>query len=937
MRPIKLTISAFGPYKGETVIDMNQLGESGLYLITGDTGSGKTTIFDAITYALYGETSGTSREIKTLRSKYAEPSVDTFIELEFEYFEKRYRIRRNPEYERPKRHGSGITKQSADVTLECLDSGEKFSKNKDVSIKIQEIMGIDRKQFSQIAMIAQGDFLKLLNASTDTRRDIFRKIFKTKLFSKLEEMLKQSTQELERKCDDFQKEVKKSVCSLEAPENDTLELDLIKARNGELPTEDIIATAEKIIAQDEHCIGDIENQLIKNENVISEQDKIIAKAEEIESQRKTLEIRKRELTEQKPLLEEAKKELEGAEAFVTEIEKLASEIPTQRERLKSYDELEKKVRELNDTQAQLQKLTECLARGQDKDTKEKQRLEKAKLEFDTLKDVSADDVKLDNEIKEYDSKLKQLAKLRNELNIYKAAVDRFAESQKAVKSTINEFNRTKADEERCTAAYNNINRQFLNEQAGIMASTLEDGVPCPVCGSVHHPKLAQKSEYTPTEADVNRAKERMEKARKASELADRKAHDESKKASTYKGDSDAKRENLDRLCKETFGDEYSFESLERLINDKARHLNAEMIRVKSERDMIRRSILRKSELEKEINNLRESQKKTAEGLQKVTNDITEKKTVIEQLRSNIDSLKSGLEFSSKSAAQQNIDTLEKKKRILEQNIENAKSRLNAIKERTAALEGQVKSLEEQLKGKPVIDINQEKLKKSAAVSERSLLNGRRDKIKLRISSNRKALDEINRNSAALIKTESELSWHKALSETSSGSINGKDKVKLETYIQAHYFDSIIEHANTRLLMMTNGHYELVRRKEAANGKSQSGLDLDVIDHYNGSSRSVSSLSGGESFLASLSLALGLSDEVQASSGGIKLDTMFVDEGFGSLDEETLRMAMNALTSLTEGNRLVGIISHVSELKERIDKQIIVTKNRSEGSSVKIVV
>lgn len=937
MRPTKLIISAFGPYKGETVIDMNKLGESGLYLITGDTGAGKTTIFDAITYALYGEPSGTNREVSTLRSKYAEPDAETFVELEFEYFGKHYRVRRNPEYERPKKRGEGTTKQSADVTLECLDSGEKFTKNDEVAFKVQDIMGINRNQFLQIAMIAQGDFLKLLNAPTKERRDIFRKIFKTNLIDDFVNRLKNSTNELDRQCRELRTSVRETICSMKAPENDTFQIVLDKAKRGELPTEEIINAAEETIARDGQALENIDGQIELKERLISEQDKIITQAQQIKTQRETLAVKKNELQKQTQLLESAQAELKEAETFKPEIEKLLSEIPTQRERLKNYDELEKNSGELKKAKSDLQKLSESFSRGQAQDKNEKKNLEKAKAEVESLKDISSEEIGFTIKIKELDTELGQLKKFETELTEYRNAVRKYSDAQKVFEHTVKIFKQAKEKADKLTDEYDNINLLFLNEQAGIIADRLTDGKPCPVCGSLHHPMPAHKSEYAPTESDVKKAKSDMEKAVKIKETASNDERKSSETANSYKGDTEAKRAGIDKNGAELFGDKYSYDVVNSLITESNSYLNSEKNKAQSELTKIRQSVQRRNELDKEIKNLTESQVKTSQGLQQLVNRITEKQTVVSRLESEIEILRGKLEFDSKASANKHIDILVKRKSLLEQNIENSKNKLSTVRDKVSAINGEVKSLEEQLEGKPDFDIEQEMLKKSIAETEKKKLSDKRDDIKLRVEYNTTSLKKIHETSDKLIKTEHELSWHQTLSETASGSLKGKDKVNFETYILAHYFDSIIGHANTRLLVMTSGHYELVRRKEAANKQGQSGLDLDVIDHYNGTSRSVSSLSGGESFLASLSLALGLSDEVQSSSGGIKLDTMFVDEGFGSLDEETLRTAMNALTSLTEGNRLVGIISHVSELKDRIDKQIVVTKNRSDGSNVKIIV
>jgi DNA repair protein SbcC/Rad50 len=269
--------------------------------------------------------------------------------------------------------------------------------------------------------------------------------------------------------------------------------------------------------------------------------------------------------------------------------------------------------------------------------------------------------------------------------------------------------------------------------------------------------------------------------------------------------------------------------------------------------------------------------------------------------------------------------------------DQAQSDLQKSKENISGYESSIKSLKSQLSSGCALDKDEELEKKTDIENKKGEDDAKSKAIHTRIETNTQALTNIRAKSDSLSELEKRYTWMKSLSNTANGNISGKEKIMLETYIQMTYFERIIDRANTRLMTMSGGQYELKRRREAENNRSQSGLDLDVIDHYNGTERSVKTLSGGESFKASLSLALGLSDEIQASAGGVKLDTMFVDEGFGSLDEESLDQAMRALSGLADGNRLVGIISHVGELKNRIDKQIIVTKDKSGGSRATIVV
>ena len=309
---------------------------------------------------------------------------------------------------------------------------------------------------------------------------------------------------------------------------------------------------------------------------------------------------------------------------------------------------------------------------------------------------------------------------------------------------------------------------------------------------------------------------------------------------------------------------------------------------------------------------------------------------MQERKKQLETEQKGLRFGGKAEAEQAVLSIEKVMAEMKADFNRAQKALADSKERIAGYKASIERLSKQISSDCVLDKEMEQKKKEALIEKKRAEDADSKVLHSRIEANQLALANIRAKVGELGVLETHYAWVKALSNTANGTISGKEKVMLETYIQMTYFDRIIARANTRFMVMSGGQYELKRRKEAENNRSQSGLDLDVIDHYNGTERSVKTLSGGESFKASLSLALGLSDEIQASAGGVKLDTMFVDEGFGSLDEESLDQAMKALSSLADGNRLVGIISHVADLKNRIDKQIVVTKQRSGGSRAEIV-
>ena len=343
----------------------------------------------------------------------------------------------------------------------------------------------------------------------------------------------------------------------------------------------------------------------------------------------------------------------------------------------------------------------------------------------------------------------------------------------------------------------------------------------------------------------------------------------------------------------------------------------------------------------EINELLPEKNKALESARETLNKLSDevKAKTIENvsLEKRISELKKKLIFESKNEAENRILSLNEEAESIEKSYDEALKAVNANKEKLTSLKSAKAEIQKRLGNDTDIDLEKVRENKKLLEVRQAELDEKSKAVHSRITANKISLENINTRLAEIKKVEEKWRWMKALSNTANGNISGKEKIMLETYIQMTYFDRIISRANRRFLVMSSGQYELKRRTEAENNRSQSGLELDVIDHYNGTQRSVKTLSGGESFKASLSLALGLSDEIQSSAGGIRLDSMFVDEGFGSLDEESLSQAVKALSSLADGNRLVGIISHVGELKERIESQILVTKDKSGGSRAEIIV
>ena len=920
MRPVKITISAFGPYAGETILDMDKLGSQGLYLIAGDTGAGKTTIFDAITFALYGAPSGDNRDPSMLRSKYADSETPTFVELIFQYAGKEYKLTRNPEYTRPTKRGDGTTSEKSDAELIYPD-GRIVTKFREVTQAVTELMGIDRNQFTQIAMIAQGDFLKLLLAPTEDRKKIFRQIFKTQRYSELQDKLKFESGELYKECERLNASIKQYINGITCKEDDVLVYELTKAKEGDLPLEDTVALIEKIVLQDKEEVGKATLDLERIEKELKEITTTLAKAEEMEIVKLELDKAEKELKDKKPLMDSLLGILNIEKGKKPQIDLLSEEITTAKNNLSHYDELEEKLRLLEGLKIKQVKSKEIKEEKVTILVDKKSQKVVLKEELLTLENVGLEREKFTNQQKIFIDR-QSLVKNLN------ANIIRFVSLSNGLDVKQKEYLVAQSLAQELRRDFQGKNQAFLDGQAGILALGLEDGKPCPVCGSKDHPNLAKFSESQPGEADIKIAEEKKISAEdRASKL--------SGEASNLMGQRDSQEEGLTKQCENIFGIRDIKEASEKIdeeilaIEVKLQDLDIKIKEEETKAD-------RKSKIEEFLPKLEGELEDLAElVLQEDKNQLSYTGD-IKNISEAKEKLSASLKFENKEKAEEHIHKLGVEKANIEGEIDNAQKAFDTCKSDISSLEGKIHAYS--AKDKDYKEVNLEAIadREANLKIEKGNLSATITQGSGRGNSNSWALEKIGQQSGNLVEQEKRWLWMKALSNTANGNVSGKEKIMLETYIQMNYFERIIARANTRFMVMSGGQYELKRRVEAENNRSQSGLELDVIDHYNGTERSVKTLSGGESFKASLSLALGLSDEIQSSAGGVQLDTMFVDEGFGSLDDESLQQAMKALLGLTEGNRLVGIISHVSELKDKIDKQILVKKDKSGGSRVEIV-
>ena len=910
MRPIKLTISAFGPYANKTVIDFSKLGNGGLYLVTGDTGAGKTTIFDAITYALYGEASGKHRKSEMFRSKYADDDTETFVELEFECKQKQYVIKRIPKYERKKTRGEGTTLQNESAHLKTSE-GRDITKTTEVTKEVEMILGVNKEQFTQIAMIAQGDFLKLLLASTEERITIFRQIFSTEKFEALQKQINEDFKNMNRECEDLRNSLKQYKDSIwpRLPE-------------GEMLCKDIIEAVERIIKDDFENQQELDKKLEKVSSEILEASQKLALAKEQEEKRVQLTKDEEKLQTIASQIKDLKEKYENAKAKEPAIKELDEKIVTLKNMLPQYAELD-------DAEKTLVNIKKELEDNQSKETDYSKRAETLETELaeekglvDGLKNLLADLEKLKNSEKE------QLAVSSNVATLNKEYAD-LCDITKKYEKELTAYQSVYKEVESIRIEYQKMEKAFLDGQAGILASKLEENLPCPVCGSLSHPNPASILQEVP-------AKDELEAKKQHVQALEKDMIQKNEIATSLKVKKSEKESNFKERAKEIIGD-YEESNIQNILVDKKTESERKVLEIGEKLRLLEAKIKNLENISDALPEKENSLKNLKENLQKVKIDIASSKSKKEQVLVQKQKLIDSLEYESKEKAEQICQEYINDSNKMKQDIEAYGKSLQEKENAKSALDGAIKIIKKQLEQTPAVDDVAEQGKLDGAKAAEKQYKAQRDEILARAQNNQNLLEKIKETSEKLAKKEAGYGMLKALNDTANGRQNEKGKIMLETYVQMAYFERILHKANIRFEMMTGGQYTLIRKKDADNHRSQSGLDLEVIDHYNGSIRSVKTLSGGESFKASLALALGMADEIQASSGGVRLDTMFVDEGFGSLDEESLQQALNVLAELGEGNRLVGIISHVSELKKKIDKQIVVTKSKLGASEAKVIV
>lgn len=1052
MKPIKLIISAFGPYAEKMPeINFEPFENKGLFLITGDTGAGKTTIFDAVCFALYGETSGNYRDTKNLRSEYAKPQTESFVDFYFTHQGRQYHVYRKPSYDRAKQRGSGVINEKEKAEFYC-EGETPIEGTSLVNNAVKELLRIDFKQFKQIAMIAQGEFWELLNASTEKRTEILRTIFMTSGYQKMENYLRERKNKSYAGRKTAEDSILQYFKEAEASEDSRLKENLFSLQEKAEKSgstwnlEEMQDILSDIISEDKAGLKEKRKEVTAEEKIFEEKSAALHHAhsnnelirrlaeyekarEELETGREAIEKLEAAVKRQQAAVREVKPAHQTWKKDEEEVEEVRRQISEKKEEAASLAEkavrtgaalseaalkqpeaeaLKKKAEKLKDdiekyakrdklilSAAALEKEKGVLKAAeealQEKENDLKEKIKKLDRTVKELKDCKSELVKVQSEGKRLVSLQKELENITEKaLPEYQAVEKKLAEKQKNFEEMQREYHAV-AEKRR------NLETVLDHFRAGILARGLTKGSRCPVCGSTHHPYPASLPEETVSEEELKKLQEEEEDAKKRKEeaLID---------AEKTKSAREEKKEQLWIRMMDCMEEEYTGKKEEEmfsLVFRRLQEVKEQVISNAKQENSVQKDCVSYEKAEQELEKARG---KETEELENIRKKHQEKKSVNQTaLVETKTALKAfdGLEFADLKTAEREQSKADKEANQIFDAIEIAKTEKQKADQEKASMEAALRTLEKtkELQVKKAADskkafvkvlkarkfeseeefleflvtekeiadsdrkirryyqtaaTNKEQLKQAKKdakdkkeIDEKGLeeevnsrkhyleeLRKRNSQTEHRIERNEKIKKNISAKQNTLEQLRVENERCRRLYDLISGNINNKAKVTFEQYIQAAGFDYIIAAANRRLLPMSDGQYELVRKEDSSDKKSKTILNLEVQDNFTGHRRPVGSLSGGESFKASLSLALGLSDTVSSNFGGVQMDALFVDEGFGTLDRKSIEGAMDILIRLSGTNKLVGIISHREELKENISQQIRVKKTK-HGSEIEI--
>ena len=1054
MRPLILEMRAFGPFADCQRIDFTELGDKPLFLINGPTGAGKTTILDAICFALYGKTTGNEREGSQMRCDNADDGLLTEVYFSFELGQKRYSIRRCPEQQRAKSRGEGFTLQKSEAELKRLlpDGTEELlvaSKVTDANACIEELTGLDVDQFRQVMVLPQGKFRELLLADSKEREKIFSQLFQTHIYRRIEERLKQQALEIKAKARDLQSRRAGilETAGVESLEQLTAEIAalspaLAEAIGNKQKASEALAQSAKTLDNAKALTAEFERRKLLQTQL----DALEQRRAEIELHQQTLE-KARKAEKLLPSLKELQfRQQEWQQAKAKEAD-YAKQLQSAEQRLKQATDDKATLAELDEHANKLRRELEQLDKLQPAINELKQLTEEHELGLVELGRLERAEQQSRTELEQWQQQQQQLKLEANELfssaerqgPLHQALAalntrlekteqlghikQKWQQAQVSMQRAEAHGHQCKAERQSAETEHQRLQLAWHTGQAAILAAKLQPGQPCPVCGGLDHPAPAEMAQDIPGEAELNRARDaeqqasarheaarsdyrhiklqteelQLELQRLGSELQAFIAADvttdvttdvktEAKADAAIDADSYVKADlasEIDRLesrrrqllnelqqaeaaqtrlnnCRK------QLQQAEQQVEQRLKHSETQLKQLQQLREQLSLAGARKdaalAALPNEYHALaaeaalelmaRQLEQKQSEWLQlkqrqqdinqQYTEAVSQHKALMQALTSSREDSARAEQFAIK--AQQTLDDALKQSGFADrQTLEQAQldeAQMQALAEkieawRTQRFEQQalLKAMDERLAGQSLPELGQleslwqqQQQQLAEAESAWQTLNNRMQSLKGTEA-------QLNKEALAAQALEQEYALIGTLSDVANG--NSHSKVSLQRFVLSVLLDDVLLEASRRLALMSKGRYRLLRKEDRAKGNKASGLELEVEDAYSSKVRPVATLSGGESFMAALSLALGLSDVVQAYAGGIKLDTLFIDEGFGSLDQDSLELAVRTLMDLQSSGRMIGVISHVSEMKEQISCRIDISKH-ALGSSIRLV-
>ena len=921
MKPLMLTMQAFGPYVGREAVDFAAI-DHGLFLICGPTGSGKTTIFDAIKFALYGVTSDALRTAHDMRSAHASSDDLCYVELLFEHAGHEYRVYRAPAQSRPKKRGEGVTEIRPEASLENVTDGISLaSRDSDVTESVIELLGIDADQFSRIVMISQNDFAAVLNAKTRERESLFRKLFGTQLYARAQDLLDERRRMLEGDMAAARSEGE--IERIPRPRDEELlatfdELMLLPDRA--VRVREFERLLERAIDVEERRMAALREEQARIRRDTAALDVTLGTAEAHARAKASMHDARAWLAEHERRVNDALARRDELFAQAPQRDELRVLVHTLESSLGDYDtleeqraSLEKTERERSDAIAALDATTKRLADV------------RSNLAASLGEQASLSDVEL---------RATRNAAARERLESMRATLDAMATAQGNLSSLEAEQARHQGDlaasEDalaQASAALLEAQRLYNADRAGMLAESLEEGAPCPVCGSTEHPRLATRSASAPSDAQIENLERALSEARTRRD-------DRAVRAASTAARVQSAASELDARVLAVF--DAMPAKLEIALRERLEQVDAELSELALAEDRCARDAARLGELAAQIESTNETIAKLVDEERELNARVSELAIAHAGAQTAFDARLGTLAHPSKQAAREELRKLEDRLARMQDEFDSAVREAEELSRARDEQRARVTAANETLEGGEELDL--EKLRDDRhALSERDeALAGELAQTQALVSRNADCLESIGRHAKRMSGLEERFVTIDRLSRLASGRLAGAlGKVAFETYVQGAYFDRVLGAANERLHVMSASRYSLVHRERGRDRRASAGLEIDVLDRYTGTLRPSETLSGGETFLASLALALGLSDVIMAQAGGMYIDAMFVDEGFGTLDEETCQLAVDVLGKLSSDDRMIGIVSHVSDLKDRITRQIRVEKTRS-GSTLELV-